>query len=271
VIRSVTELWEYRYLIWNLAQRDLRSRYKKSLLGWLWSLINPASTLIIFWVVFGVLLQQSPAEAGNGQRNFGLWLFAGLVVWNFFSTTVNGSISALATSGGLLRKVYFPATAPAVSNLLVALSQAGIEFLILAAFIIAWGNFTPFMLLCPLVLVLTGLFALGLGLWVSILNLFYRDVGYLVGIALNILFYATPIVYPLTLGSLDHEIGGVTLKTVLHLNPVTDLVEINRGFFYFHQLPDWRLVLFCVVATALSLAFGSYMFSRKAQYVSEEV
>jgi ABC-type polysaccharide/polyol phosphate export permease len=269
-VNPIKELWEYRFLIWNLAQRDLRSRYKKSILGWLWSLINPASTLVIFTVVFGFLLKGDPPEAANGGKNFGLWLFTGLVVWNFFSSTVNGSITALSTSGGLLKKVYFPPTAPAVANLMVAFSQAVIEFTILGFFIILFGNFSLYMFLFPITIVLVGFFALGIGLWVSILNLYYRDIGYLVGIAMNMLFYLTPIVYSF------NQIGGISawgvpVATVLKANPMTDFVELNRFFFYRHDFPGLVPVLFMLVATAVSLVAGSYMFSRKAQFVSEEI
>jgi ABC-type polysaccharide/polyol phosphate export permease len=270
VIRSIRELWEYRYLIWNLAQRDLRSRYKKSVLGWLWSLLNPASTLIIYTVVFGTLLQNDPLPADNGTRIFGLYLFAGLVVWNFFNLVVTGSITALASSGQLLKKVYFPPSAPAVANLLTSLSQVLIEMAILALFMVAFGNASFYMFLFPVVVVLTGLFALGLGLWVSILNLFYRDVGYLVTIALNVWFYATPVIYPIELAA-KHQLFGVRVDTILLANPITDLVEINRQLFYFNRWPDlWHLTI-VVVATAASLVFGTFMFNRKAQYVSEEV
>ena len=105
MITASKELWAYRYLVWNLAQRDFRSRYKKSVLGWLWSLLNPASTLLIFTVVFGVLLGGGAEPAANGKTNFGFYLFAGLVVWNFFNTIVNGSIPKTITD-----KVFAPST-----------------------------------------------------------------------------------------------------------------------------------------------------------------
>jgi ABC-type polysaccharide/polyol phosphate export permease len=270
VLSSTRELWEYRYLIWNLAQRDLRARYKKSVLGWLWSLLNPASTLIIYTVVFGTLLGADPPPAANEGQYYSLYLFAGLVVWNFFNLVVTGSITALAGSGQLLKKVYFPASAPAVANLLVSLSQVVIEMAILAFFMILIGNASAFMLLFPIVIALTGLFALGIGLWVSILNLFYRDVGYLVTIALNVWFYATPIIY--TFKNLeDHSLLGIDATTLVRLNPITELVEINRYLFYFNDWPGGLSVLYAVIATVISLVFGSYMFSRKAQFVSEEV
>jgi ABC-type polysaccharide/polyol phosphate export permease len=279
LIRSIRELWEYRFLIWNLAQRDLRSRYKKSVLGWLWSLLNPASTLIIYTIVFGTLLGAPLLPAANGRTNYGLFLFAGLVVWNFFNLVVTGSISALSSSGQLLKKVYFPSSAPAVANLLVSLSQVMIEMGILAAFIILFDNASPYMLLFPVVVALTGLFALGLGLWVSILNLFYRDVGYLVTIALNVWFYATPIIYPLTVFQGNPAegkppmtvLGGINAETLIRLNPITELVETNRDIFYFNRMPSAGAVAYLLLATVVSLVFGTYMFNRKAQYVSEEV
>jgi ABC-type polysaccharide/polyol phosphate export permease len=270
LIKSTRELWEYRYLIWNLAQRDLRSRYKKSVLGWLWSLLNPASTLVIYTIVFGILLKTDPPLAANGRGSYGLYLFAGLVVWNFFNLVVTGSISALSTSGSLLKKVYFPATAPAVANLLVSLSQVVIEMGILAAFMFVFGNLSPFMLLFPVIVALTGVFALGIGLWVSILNLFYRDVGYLVTIALNVWFYFTPIIYPLAVLA-PYSIKGIGADQLVLLNPIADLVEFNRQLFYSHDLSGLGHLAYVVVAALVSLAFGTYMFNRKAQFVSEEV
>jgi ABC-type polysaccharide/polyol phosphate export permease len=270
VIHSIRELWEYRYLIWNLAQRDLRSRYKKSVLGWLWSLLNPASTLVIYTVVFGTLLGSPAPPMGDRPGVFGLYLFAGLVVWNFFNLVMTGSISAMSSSGQLLKKVYFPASAPAIANLLTSLSQVLIEM----------GILTAFMLLFPLVVVLTGLFALGLGLWASILNLFYRDVGYLVTIALNVWFFATPIIYPMALlggpqpdGSFRryYEVGGIRVSTLLRINPVTELVEISRQIFYLSEWPDLRHLAYATTAAVLSVVVGIHMFNRRAQYVSEEV
>jgi ABC-type polysaccharide/polyol phosphate export permease len=168
-----------------------------------------------------------------------------------------------------------------VANLLTALSQVLIEMGILTAFMVAYGNISPYMLLFPVVVVLTGLFALGLGLWASILNLFYRDVGYLVTIALNVWFFATPIIFPLSLlggpqqdGTIKnyYELpGGLRVSTLLRLNPVTELVEISRQIFYLNEFPDLRHLAYATVATIASLALGIHMFNRKAQYVSEEV
>ena len=103
-------------------ERELKARDKRSVLGWAWSLINPATTLLVYAIVFGTLLQVKPPVAGNGSlQNFALYLFCGLVIWNFFTVVVNGSMGALVGAGGLLRKVYFPPECPVIANGLVAL------------------------------------------------------------------------------------------------------------------------------------------------------
>ena len=111
------QVWSYRTLIVNLAQRDLKARYKKSFLGWAWSLINPAATLGIYTLVFGVFLKGQAPTAGNGSLNsFALFPFCGLVLWNLFSGVINTSIMSFLNAGGLLTRTYFPPEAPMVKS-----------------------------------------------------------------------------------------------------------------------------------------------------------
>ena len=139
---ATTELWTYRGLIGNLAQRELKARYKRSVLGWAWSLINPATTLLVYAIVFGTLLKVQPPVAGNGTlKNFALYLFCGLVIWNFFTAVVNGSMGALVGAGPLLRKVYFPPECPVIANGFVALAQTAIEVGILLFIMVVVGTF----------------------------------------------------------------------------------------------------------------------------------
>jgi ABC-2 type transport system permease protein len=269
-VTAVTEIWTYRNLIYNLAQRELRSRYKKSVLGWAWSLINPASTLLIFSIVFGVIFSSDPPVMGNGTtQSFALFLFCGLVVWNFFSGTVNGSISQLQAAGPLLNKVYFPPACPAIANMFTVLLQALIEGAILAAIMIVVGNVGWTMVLFPLVLVCTGLFGLGLGLVAAVYNVYLRDVGYLVGIVLNVLFYATPIVYPLD--QVPEEKFGIPMRRLIELNPLTRLVELTREAFYTLTWPSVWFVTTVVVVSLGTFVVGAFLFARKARNVIEEL
>lgn len=267
---AVTEIWTYRNLIYNLAQRELRARYKKSLLGWLWSLINPASILAIYTMVFGVFLKIPPPVAGNGHTTvYGLYLFAALVVWNYFNGIVMGSITALQGSGGLLNKVYFPPAAPAIANLITLVLQAVIEGAILMVIMAALGNVGPQLLLFPLVLLITSIFALGLGLFLSVYNVFYRDVSYLVGIGMNLLFYATPIIYPIT--QVTVSIGSVPVADVIRLNPLTQLVEWSRDAFYNLTWPSPVSLVATTAAAVATLAVGWAVFTRKARNIAEEL
>jgi ABC-2 type transport system permease protein len=264
---AVTEIWTYRNLVYNLAQRELRARYKKSLLGWLWSLINPAAMLIIYTVVFGLFFGAEPPVAGNGHtQSYGMYLFAGLVVWNMFNSTVTGAIIALQTSGGLLNKVYFPPSAPAIANLITVVLQALIEGGILAVIMVALGNVSITYLLFPLTLVFVALFAMGVGLFVSVFNVFYRDVGYLVSIGMQVLFYATPIIYPLSL--LDKY---PTVRDVVSLNPLTQLVEWCRDAFYNLTWPSLASFALTSLACIVTFVFGWVVFNVKARNIAEEL
>jgi ABC-type polysaccharide/polyol phosphate export permease len=269
-VTAVTEIWTYRNLIVNLAQRELRARYKKSLLGWLWSLINPAATLAIYTLVFGIFLRIEPPPLGNGEVGvFGLYLFCALVVWNFFNGVLTGSITALQGSGGLLNKVYFPPAAPAIANLLTVLLQAVIEGGILAVIMIVLGNAAITFVLFPFALVFVGLFALGLGLFLSVYNVLYRDVSYLVGIFMQLLFYATPIIYPLSVVTV--EVAGIPVADIIRLNPLTQFVEWSRDAFYLLTWPSLGSVVYSCIASVVVFLLGSAIFTVKARNVAEEL
>ncbi|MCP4435906.1 MAG: ABC transporter permease [Actinomycetia bacterium] len=259
------QVWQYRTLIGNLAQRDLKSRYKKSVLGWLWSLINPAVTLAVFTVVFGVFLRAEPPVAGNGTTSsFALYLFSALVAWNFFSGTINTLIANFASAGGLLTRTYFPPECPMVSGLMTTALQAGLETLILMGFMVLVGNVSWTFVIGLPVLILLALFAYGLGLVVGLGNIRFRDVGYLVGIGLQVMFYATPIVYPLS-------IVPDGWQTLIRLNPLTHYADGMRNAFYLHSMPtavNWSVMVGSAVA---SLVLGWWIFSRNAPKVIEEL
>jgi ABC-type polysaccharide/polyol phosphate export permease len=267
---AATEIWSYRNLIYNLAQRELRSRYKKSVLGWLWSLVNPAATLAIYSLVFGIFLRIPPEDLPDGRDGiFGLYLFSALVVWNFFNSTMSGSIAALQSSGGLLNKVYFPPSCPAIANMFTVLLQALIEGAILAFVMILLGNAGITFVLFPFVLVVTGFFGLGLGLILSVYNVRYRDVGYIVGIAMQVLFYTTPIIYGLK--DIPGEALGLPVKRIISLNPLTQFVEWSRDAFYRLQWPSPGAVVTTTVASLAVFGIGWWVFSVKTRDIAEEL
>jgi ABC-type polysaccharide/polyol phosphate export permease len=265
----VTQVWSYRGLIGNLAQRELKSRYKRSILGWLWSLINPASTLLIYTVVFGTVMRIEPPVAGNGElKSFALYLFAALLIWNFFNGVVVGSMGALIGAGPLLKKVYFPPECPAIANVLTVLIQTGIEAGILIGVMIVVGNVSWTFLLFPYILLLLTMFSLGIGMVLSLLNVYLRDINYLVGIAMNLLFYGTPIVYPYTL---VEENAPNWAQVLVTLNPLTQFVGASRDIFYLLQVPSAARLLGLTAVSVITFAAGWAIFIAKSKDVSEEL
>lgn len=266
---SANEIWAYRTLIQNLTQRELKSRYKKSVLGRLWALINPASTLAVYTLVFGVYLRSSPPTSPTGLSNFALWLFAALIIWNGFSSILNGSMSALFDAGGLMGKIYFPPEIPAIANMFSSLLQVATEVLVLVAVLAVLGNVGWSWIVMPLLILEMVCFALGLGLMASLLNVFYRDVGYLVSILMQVLFYGTPIVY--SLSDVPAEVGGFPIRRAVEANPLTQLTEQARQSMYLLQFPTATQMIYTAATCVATLFLGWWVFSRRAPMAIEEI
>ena len=266
----VLQVWRYRGLIGNFASRELKGKYKGSLLGSAWSLINPLATLAVYSIVFGFFLRFPVPVAGNGElQNFPLYLFTGLVVWNTFLAITTGSMAALMGAGPLLRKIHFPPFAPVLGNALAASSQMAIEFgLLLVIFIVAMNVGWTFLLL-PLLLVLLVAFSVGLGLFLAMLNARFRDVNYIVQVVLNLLFYSAPIIYPIAFVT-DRYDEHPWLR-VYELNPITAFVEAFRDALYHLEFPGWGRLGYLVLISAGTLMVGWWFFQRGAQDVSEEL
>lgn len=264
------QVWQYRTLINNLAIRDLRSRYKKSVVGWGWSLINPGVTLGIYTIVFGYFLKGSAPTTGSGHEGvFALWLFAALVMWNAFSGTINTTIGSFLSAGGLLTRTYFPPECPLVAGSSTVLIQTAIESAILLVFMLLIGTVSwTYLFVIPIVVLLT-LFGLGIGMIVSLLNVRYRDVNYLVGIGLQIMFYGTPIVYRQDL--IPQKIGPFSTATILSLNPMTHFVDAMRKATYLLRPPTLGNWAGMGISSVVMITVGWWFFSRNAPRYIEEI
>jgi len=263
-------MWGYRGLIGHLTQRELKAKYKKSVLGWAWSLLNPAATLLIYTIVFGAFLRIQPPIAGNGHtKSFALYLFAALIIWNYFNATIGGGMSSLLGNGPLLKKVYFPAECIVIATTLATLLQAAVESIILSAVMVIVGNAAPTFLFFPVILSLLVLFCLGVALVAGLINAYFRDVGYIVAIAMNLFFYATPIIYPLRI--IPKESGGLPARTIISLNPLAKFVQASRDIFYGIRLPTFGTMAYLFVWSVAVLAIGWTIFAHWARDVSEEL
>src|SRR5512135_3372987 len=168
---SLAELWQYRELLYNLTVRDLKVRYKNSVLGVAWSLLNPILMMLVFTVVYTVMLGE------NNQHAYAAFILCGLLPWNFFSGSIMGGVGSVVNNGYLIKKVYFPRAVLPTSIMLSNL----VNFLVALPvyFVLAWllgVRFTPYVLLLPVVMLVEMIFILGMSLLLSALNVFYRDV-----------------------------------------------------------------------------------------------
>jgi ABC-type polysaccharide/polyol phosphate export permease len=272
-VPQLTEIWTYRGLVGNFAQRELRGKYKGSALGWFWSLLNPLATLAVYALVFGFFLKFEPPVAGNGElKNFAVYLFTALVAWNFFFAVVTGSIGALAGAGPLLKKIYFPAFAPVIGGAGATLFQTGIEVGLLIAVMVVLQNVSWTFVLLPYLLLLLAAFSIGIGLLLSMLNVRYRDIAYLTTIVLNLLFYATPIIYPITLvpeTARAPVLGEVPVRDLYELSPLTQFVEAFRDVVYLLQPPSLSRLLFLTVVSGVVFLLGFAYFQRGSRDVAE--
>lgn len=264
-----------RELMSNLTLRELRSKYKRSLLGWVWSLLNPLSTMLIYTLVFRFFLRiQAPQSQATDLRNFALYLTCGLLPWNFVLAGVNGSIGSLVGNANLIKKTYFPRellVASVVASWVVSLL---IEMTILMLAMLLFGNMVlPWL---PVVLVLIALLTLyvtGLGLAFSVVNVYLRDVEHFVGIMFQIWFYLTPIVYPLRLVPQHAEIFGANLpvRAILAINPMVGFVEAFRDLLYDLQMPPLTTLAYLTVVSVLTFLGGLRLFNRLEGKLAEEL
>jgi ABC-2 type transport system permease protein len=275
---SMTSLKEYadsRELALNLTLRELRSRYKRSVLGWTWSLLNPLASVVIYTIVFaGFLKVQAPPGNPSGLDSFVMFLLCGLIPWNFVSGSLTSSLDALVVNGNLIKKVYFPRELVVVSTVGSLLVTFFIELGVLCVVLLILGNMVvPWL---PLVLVLVALLAammLGVGMMLSVLNVYFRDIKHFVNIALQILFYSAPIVYPPTLVPEHSSILGVDVpvRFLYNLNPLVRFIEAFRSVLYDLRFPRLVTLAYIVVWAVGMLAFGAWVFNRLEPRLAEEV
>jgi ABC-type polysaccharide/polyol phosphate export permease len=263
-------LWRYRGLVANFASRELKGKYKGSVLGSTWSLINPLATLAVYSLVFGFFLRFQAPVAGNGTlQNFTIYLFTGLVVWNSFHAITTGSMAALVGAGPLLRKIYFPPFTPVIGSALAVFQQTAIEICLLLVIFVVILNVGWSFLLIPVLLLLLVAFSVGLGLLLAMLNARFRDVSYIVQVLLNLLFYASPIIYPITFVT-DRYDEHPWLR-VYEYNPITAFVEAFRSVMYQLEFPGWGRLGFLALVSGVTLLGGWSFFQRHAPDVSEEL
>jgi ABC-type polysaccharide/polyol phosphate export permease len=276
VLTDVKEVLGARELLLNLTRRELRGKYKGTALGWGWSLVNPLASTLIFTAVFSVVLRVEPPVGVNGLHNYALFLLCGLLTWNFFSGALSSGMGVLTGNGNLIKKTYFPRRLLVVSNIMALFVTYLIEMLVLAViFLVFRVNVLPWIPLVLVIMLLTAALALGFSLILSVVNVYFRDVAHFVAIALQIWFYATPIIYPISMVEATRDSAGWAgrfhIADIYLANPMVGLIEAIRDMWYSGTLPDFRLLGYVAVLSIVLLWFGNYVFGRLEVRLGEEL
>jgi ABC-type polysaccharide/polyol phosphate export permease len=271
----LAELSASRELMLNLTLRELRGKYKRSVLGWSWSLLNPLATMLMFTVVFRVFLRVPvPRGRPSGMHEFAFFLLCGLLPWNFVANSLSGAMSALLGNANLIKKVYFPREVLVAANVASWAVSLLIELAVLAVALLVAGNMVlPWLPALVLLVVLQAVFVVGAGLALSVLNVYFRDVQHLIGIVLQLWFYATPIVYPLSLVPRTAEVLGheVPIRFLYGLNPMVPFVEAYRDRLYHLRLPSLGELLSLATIAVVALGVGLVVFARLEPKLAEEL
>ena len=284
---ALKELAAGRELLTNLTLRELRGKYKRTALGWAWSMLNPLSTIVIYSIVFGKLFGLT-AQVGNpsGLDSFTFFLTSALLAWNFTSTGISATIGTLVGNANLIKKVYFPREYIVASSVFSWVVSFLIELAVLAVIL----TVTRHMVLqwLPVVLVLVFfqcLLVLGYSLALAPLNVYFRDVTHFVGIFMQIWFYLTPVVYPIIATDKDGKVvktyipGHINLffwhdfplRFVYKLNPMVHYVTAYRNLLYDGRMPGASSMAYLVGLTLVVLVFGWMVFRRLEARLVEEL
>ncbi|HUR48097.1 MAG TPA: ABC transporter permease [Acidimicrobiales bacterium] len=271
---TLSELASSRELLSNLMARELKGKYKRSTLGWMWSLLNPLATMAIFTVVFRLFLRINPPVGDpSGLTNFALFLLCGLLPWNLLSAGMVEGAGALVNNAAVIKKVWFPRETIVLANVAALNVTFLIELAVLSVALLTVGNMVlPWLPVVLVLVLLLSLFVLGLALALSVLNVYFRDVQYLLGIVMQLWFYATPIIYPVSLvQSADFGRWERLVLTVYNLNPMVHFVGAFRDCFYNLRFPPASAWAVMVGVTAVSLAIGAFTFRKFTPRLAEEL
>lgn len=271
-VRPIRPVWHEWDLIRAFGQRDLKSKFNGTLLGWLWSLVVPLASLGIYTLIFGGLFKMVPTEIASRHQGIGIfavWLFAGLTIWGFFQNSINAGINGLMGSGSLLQKVYFPAYSAVLGSCLAIGVQSAVEVGLLLIVLALLANVSWTWLLLVPFLVLLIVFTGAVSVIVSIWNIYVRDLAHLVGVFLQLAFYATPIIYNPDI--VPDTVWGLPAHALVEAMPMAEFIELFRSLVYSLRPGDPGDWLACCAWSLTAFAVAVWVFRRWGADLGERI
>lgn len=257
------EIWDYRQMIISLVRKDLRGRYKGSVLGFLWTFVNPLFQILIYSFVFAYIL---PTD----QPKYYLFLTVALIPWIFFQASVTGGSTSVLSQKDLVKKIYFPREVLPISYVTSCFVNMLLCFIVVMAIVIvSRTSLNPLGLLClPIIMIVEYVLALGIAMITSAITVYFRDFEHILGIVSMAWMYLTPVVYP---QERYMKLPGKIRFIIEHLNPMTSVISGYRTILYDGGIPDLSTLLEAFILGAFFLVIGFVIFGRLKKHFAEEL
>ena len=253
------DLYQYRELLKTIVKKDIRGKYKASFLGVLWSFVNPLLQVLVYAIVFPYIMKVQ-------TENYLIFLICGIIPWTWFTTCISQGSGIFVYNSNLIKKVYFPREILPISSVTAGLINFLISCIIIVIFVLLGGvGLSWHLIFLPLLAVIQYIFTLALVFLISSINVYVRDVEYIVVFILNMLFYATPVLY-------SYEMfEGTKLIWLFRLNPMAHLINAYRDIFYVHQIPQLMNLLVVFVCSIILLIICYLIFKKLEKRFAEEL
>ncbi len=261
MLGQIQDLLRHRALIQSLVSRELKARYRGSVLGFLWSFVNPILLLLTYWLAFTYMF---PGVRTPQVEPYFLFIFCGILPWTWFNASVAEASGVLISSGNLIKKVLFPAEVLPTVNVLANLVHFAFGLPVLLAFLLLNHRLSWTVLLVPVVVAVQFVFTLGFAYLVSALTVHFRDIQSILGHLLHVWFFATPILYA-------YEALPQGLRSVLRLNPLSHILVSYQEILFAGAFRHGRGLLLAAIASLVVLAAGLFLFERLRDTLAEEV
>ena len=251
-------LYSYRELLKSNVKKEIRGKYKGSFLGVLWSFVNPLLQVLVYAIVFPYIMRVK-------TENYLQYLIIGIIPWPFFTTVISQGIITIRMNSGIIKKVYFPREILPISVAASGFVNFLISCIIILLFCIFGGvGISWHLILLPLIAMIQFIFSLGLIFALSAINIYIKDTEYIIQFVINMLFYATPILYSETL-------FPENIRWILYLNPMTEIVNAYRDIFMYHQIPEFNGILYLIFISIIVFIAGLFIFRKLEKGFAEEV
>ena len=257
-MEGLKELYNYREMLSNLVKKDLRTRYKGSVLGFLWTFVNPILQLIVYTMVFSIIMKVNVDK-------FYIYLFIALIPWLFFATSIQNGASSIISNKDLIKKIYFP-------RLIIPISVVNASFMnmifsmliVFVALILSGIGLSRYIFMLPIIMMIEYLFTLGLSFVFAAVNVFFRDLEHILGIIIMGWFYLTPIVYTTDMVPQEY-------LWIFKLNPMVPIMDVYRQILYYKQLPSFNGLGLIFIFSIAMIVIGYYIFQKLQKNFVEEL